>query len=315
MTFLTPAFNDAKTYGFEWLRRLAHYAGIQEGVMDAGDLKVTQGTSGMRVTVAAGMAWIRADSGFRNGLGMAINDANIENALTLAASHATLPRIDQVCVRLNDSTDGLGTGVGDAAEPIVLQGTPTSGATLDNRSGAAALPNDVLRLADVLVPAASSSVTNANIRDRRPWARGAHRRIVRQANAAGANDYTTAGTTLASIDATNLRPRLELAGNPVRLTLMARLSHGTVGAGVHMAPRDNGAAPPGATGDVFTFLRDTNSSDLTVAWAFDWSPVAGSHLLEWAWRTTAGTASLFARSTHPAILTVEELALQDADNT
>jgi hypothetical protein len=51
----------------------------------------------------------------------------------------------------------------------VVAGTPTAGATLDNRNGAATLPNNSVLLADVLVAAANSSITDAEIRDRRPF--------------------------------------------------------------------------------------------------------------------------------------------------
>lgn len=88
-------------------------------------------------------------------------DAN----LTFTTPHATLPRIDQILLRVyDDSHDGLGLN-----KPTleVLAGTATAGATLDNRSGAAALPNTAMLLADVLVPATATTLTNSQIRDRR----------------------------------------------------------------------------------------------------------------------------------------------------
>ena len=45
----------------------------------------------------------------------------------------------------------------------VVPGTATSGATLSNLTGAAAVPNNSLLLANVLIPATSTSITDANI--------------------------------------------------------------------------------------------------------------------------------------------------------
>lgn len=45
----------------------------------------------------------------------------------------------------------------------VVPGTATSGANLTNLTGAAAVPNNSLLLANVLIPATSTSITNANI--------------------------------------------------------------------------------------------------------------------------------------------------------
>src|SRR5881398_122587 len=198
MVFRTPAFNDSKTYGFEWLRYIAESGDVQEGVINAGDLKVTAAAGGgMRVDIAAGAAFVKGDSGvaalgLTQGLFTVINDAAIPNAVTLNTSDATNPRLDQICLRVRDSSD-LGTGADDATL-LVVTGAATAGATLTNRNGAAALPNDHVRLADVLVPAASAAVTAGNIADRRPWARGAQRRLIR------AGGPVTATTTLGLLD-------------------------------------------------------------------------------------------------------------------
>lgn len=79
----------------------------------------------------------------------------------IAAADPANPRIDQVV---------LLPGVTDSQVPTtaVIVGTPTAGATLDNRNGAAALPVQRIRLADVLVPAAATQILTANLRERRP---------------------------------------------------------------------------------------------------------------------------------------------------
>jgi hypothetical protein len=170
MALLTPEYLQTQTYSAQRDRAMLGDTGLQEGVIGATDLKVSQRAAGanMSVDIAAGTGWVKGDTVTRQGLYHTYNDAVVNAAVT--ASHGSLPRIDQVGLRINDSTHGAGS---DTPALEVLAGTATSGATLDNRNGAATLPASWLRLADVLVPAGSSSVTNANIRDRRPWARGA----------------------------------------------------------------------------------------------------------------------------------------------
>jgi hypothetical protein len=150
-------------------RYLLEHQGFVEGVIGTGDFAVTQRGTGanMSVDVAVGSGWIKVDTGTRNGLSHAWSDA-IEN-VAVAAAHATLPRIDRVVVQYNDSAIPAGTG-GDVPTVRVVTGTATSGATLDNETGAASVPADSLHLADVLVAANASSILTAAVRDRRPWA-------------------------------------------------------------------------------------------------------------------------------------------------
>jgi hypothetical protein len=287
--------------------------GLQEGVVGATDLKGQQRAAGANMSIEAppGACWVTVDTGTRNGIGHGFVDATQNPSVT--ASNGTLPRVDQLVVRWNDTAIPTGTG-GNVPTVEVITGTATSGATLDNRTGAAALPNDCLRLADILVPATSTSVTTANIRDRRPWARGAYRRIFRTANAAAGSDYTTALTTFAGIDPTNLKPRIECSGVPVRISLRGRMTNASA-AGIYFIPAVDGVvAPEAASGDwMGQTLGVSQDAPLSIFW--DIVPAAGSHLLEWAWRTTAGTATLFARSTVPLQLIVEEIVRPNAENT
>lgn len=208
MTLLAD-FVTNKPLSFQRMRALLleQGGGIQEGIIGAGDLLVAQRAAGatMTVDVSAGAGWVQVDTGTRNGISHVYSDA-VAN-LPIAAAHATLPRVDQVVLRYNDSS--LPTGAGDVPTLEVIAGTPTTGATLDNRTGAAALPNDCLRLADVLVGAAAGSITNAVIRDRRPWARGFN---WGNRAAAGA-DFTTASTTLVSLAAGVLDGAFEKGAN------------------------------------------------------------------------------------------------------
>lgn len=219
MTLLTPELLDTKTYGFEKLRYLLQSLDIQEGVVGATDLLVVQRALGanMSVDVGAGRGFIQADSGTRNGLYHEVNDAMINVVVT--GSNATNPRIDQVILEVRDSSDLASPD--DVPQLYVLAGTPTAGATLDNRTGAAALPNNAIRLADILVPAASVSVVTANIRDRRPWARGVNSVI----SGDGVADFNAGGaTTPASV--TGSSKRYEFSGAPVELGFDWHRTHG-----------------------------------------------------------------------------------------
>jgi hypothetical protein len=217
MTFKPPFPNDAVPgYGAEWLRYTAEVSGLQEGVLGASDLKVTAAAAGgMRVDVAAGSAFVKGDSGspgtgVSQGLFLAVNDASIPNAVTLPASNGSNPRVDQIVLRVRDTSD-LGTG-GDDLALLYLSGAATAGATLDNRNGAAALPADHVRLADVLVPASSTVVSVNNIRDRRPWGRGA---FFKTSNPGVLNQGNWPSGWASTVS--NLYVDLECSGSPVRV--------------------------------------------------------------------------------------------------
>jgi hypothetical protein len=121
----------------------------------------------MSVDIAASTgdgALVQGDSVTAQGLyTVPPHTAVINEAIT--AAHATLPRLDQIVLEALDDTHA-GGGL-NKARIRVINGTATAGATLDNRTGAAALPSSCLRLADVLVGAADTSITTAEIRDRR----------------------------------------------------------------------------------------------------------------------------------------------------
>lgn len=198
MTLRIPFANDAKQYDFGYLRHLAETLLNSEGVANyATDFVVTNAATGLRVDIAAGAAWVKGDSGtpamgISQGLFSVVNDAAVANAVTLPAAHASNPRLDQIVLKVRDSAD-LGSGADDAIFDYV-QGTPTSGATLLNRTGAAALPNDCLLLADVLVPAAATNLVAANVRDRRLPANGRATRAIATAESTTSATYVELAT-------------------------------------------------------------------------------------------------------------------------
>lgn len=312
MTLLTPDFLDTKTYpwapssGKAGVRQVFADLLQQEGVFGAGDYKVSAG-AGMTVAVAAGAAWVLGDDTARQGLYHEFNDASV-SGVAVPAANGTNPRIDQVVLRIYDST--VIGGAQDQATIEVIQGTATSGATLDNRSGAAALPNSALRLADVLVPAGSSSVSAGNIRDRRPWARGAYRRI-----AITAGDYTRpASSGMALIDSTNLQPRIECSGVPLRVRLYARPSFGAGSAqGMDFELWVDGARSA-ASPTRRHVMSITGEASPDLSW--DIVPAAGSHLIGVAAASPQAQAlTIAANATNPLVLEIEEIVRQNADNT
>jgi hypothetical protein len=207
------------------------------------------------------------------------------------------------------------------AQVRVLAGTATGGATLDNRTGAAALPSSAIRLADVLVAATDTAITNSEIRDRRPWARGANFRIVRNQNAAAGSDYTSTAPNIAVIDATNLSPRIECTGVPVRATLIAGWSH-SAGTGhfIYVSPLVDGAGVDGMAGvgasgaSASLTAQSTGTAANLGVFQWEFTPAAGSHVIAPGFGTDAATLSVLCRTALPIVWKVEELVLQDAKN-
>jgi hypothetical protein len=93
----------------------------------------------------------------------------------IAANASGNPRIDTLLLRIADSEHA---GTDNKAYLDVVQGTPTSGATLDNRSGHGALPASCISIADVLVASGTAAITADAIRDLRPRARIGSARIL-----------------------------------------------------------------------------------------------------------------------------------------
>ncbi len=144
-----PAENDRLT-----LRGLVGTQGVGVGTAE---LQVTQSVSpAMSVLVAAGWGWVLGTTSASQGMYNTYNDAGVTLAVTTA--HATLARIDLVCLTIRDAA------YAGAFTDCILQvvaGTP-SGSPV-----APALPTSSLSLATIAVGAAVSSIVNANITDTR----------------------------------------------------------------------------------------------------------------------------------------------------
>lgn len=116
----------------------------------AGELATFADSTGMQVKVPAGRLWIKGHLG----------RLAAQTTLTLSAAHATLARIDSVIAQLDKS--------GNAINLTISTGTP---------AGSPAAPgltqNDTtyeIRLANIAVAAAASTIAAGNVTDTRTWA-------------------------------------------------------------------------------------------------------------------------------------------------
>jgi hypothetical protein len=161
-----PAFLQPRTYSAQQVRHLYDQLVPREGIVGRGDFTVSQRAAGanMSVDVAAGEAFVQGDTSARQGIYHLTNDA-VAN-VAVPAANGTNPRVDLLVARVNDSTV---VGSSDTPALEIVQGTPTSGATLANltnapgQPGGPAIPATALPLAFILVPAAATSIVDANI--------------------------------------------------------------------------------------------------------------------------------------------------------
>jgi predicted secreted protein len=124
------------------------------GVVKAADFAVTQnGTPNMSVNVAAGIAIVQGTANVPvQGIYNAYNDATVN--LALAASNATNPRIDLICLTIDDQFYG---SADNTSLLQVVTGTPAASPAVP------ATPANTLVLAHVYVTAATTTILNAAI--------------------------------------------------------------------------------------------------------------------------------------------------------
>lgn len=299
-----PPFLQTRRYSAQQMRHLLSKQGLQEGVFASGDYKVTQRAAGanMSVDVAAGDAFVQGDDVARQGLYHLVNDGVVN--VVIPPAHGTLPRLDQVVARIYDSTV---IGVSDTPALEVVQGVATSGALLDNRNGAAALPNGCVRLADVLVAATDASIIDAEIRDRRPFAQGAFRRI-----AYTSGNMSTTSTSYVEI-VSSLRARIECTGNPIELSLRASEYNSAVTFNYVRPMMDGVAAQIESGAEIAQYTGAVNSQQNPVR-TFTVVPPAGSHLFSWVFSVTTGTGTWEATAVRRAEATVREILNHDRYN-
>lgn len=298
MALVTTDKLSAFDQTFRQDRYMAQMSGLQEGVVGANDFKVSAGGASLQWSVAAGSAWVQGDDTTRQGLYHQVNDAAITGLVS--AGHATLPRIDQVILQIADSSV---FGVSDTPTLSTLAGTATAGATLDNRTGASALPNSALRLADILVPAAlTGTISAANIRDRRTWVSGAQNAVI----GGGGGNYTTTSAGFVNASA-GFDQRIECSNAPLEVAISGMFLIGTAAQ----------TAIVGVLMDGVEVLRCDTQTTTRVPFAASrtFQPGAGSKLFTLVIAATGGaTTTVYNTGSMLPRMTLREFPRQLANN-
>jgi hypothetical protein len=171
MTLTSPPFAiQASSHSAQLFREaVSSVLAPAGGIVQAQDFALTQnGTPNMSVNVGAGRIWLPGTSlatvnpgggaYYPQGLYYGENDAAVN--LAISASSPFNPRIDTVIAQVQDAAYA---GAANSATLGVLTGTPTSGATLVNLTGAAAVPASSYVLGYVLVPANATTIVTADL--------------------------------------------------------------------------------------------------------------------------------------------------------
>lgn len=294
MTFLAPIWNEKLGYSALNDRQLMASI-MQAGVVGSGDMKAAAG-SGMQSNIPLGRAAVEGNFVTQQGLYIVQNTATV--TVTHEAASITLPRIDQIGVKVYDSIDG--GDVSDKAEPIILVGTPTGGATLANRLGAVtSLPKNFMRIADVLVPASAASAASFTYRDRRPWSLGFFSRS-RLAT------KSTSSTVNVAISGTENRAEISVSSEASVEVILAGILQTTTACTVVFTQFTNGIGNVIAE---YTF-EGAGSYPIYLPSAKTNITSPGSYLLSLSWHTTAGTITLATG----AIWTIAETFRSNANN-
>lgn len=119
---------------------------------------------------------------------------------------------------------------------------------------------------------------------------------------------------MVAVDATNLSPRVECSGAPIRVRMIGQASHSTAAGGVALGLQFDGAQVDGTT-TLSQIVAATVNVPYTVLLDYTTTPTAGSHVIAPTWSTGVATATLFANAGGPLHMTVEEIVRPSADNT
>jgi hypothetical protein len=286
---------------------------LQEGVLNSTGWKVRERAAGANMTVEVdanvGLAIVQGDSVTHQSRYVVAPHSAVVT-LDIAAAHSTNPRVDMVVLQVRDNThDALGQ---NDARVMVLTGTPTAGATIDNLNGQVSLPSNALRLADIHVPAADTTIANAQIRDRRRWARGA---LFVGTRTSG--DVAISGANWQEVDGTNLKARIECSGAPVRVAFFASGFSSAPGSAAFAYSLDGDLIGAASLHARNRFLTHGATSNYTLASSWGFVPTAGSHLLSLIERALSGTLTLYGGGGSGGSIDfhVEEIVRPNATNS
>jgi hypothetical protein len=127
--------------------------------LGAAYLVQAQASPNMSIRVGSGLCYVPGTESPTQGAYAVMNDAEV--TLAVSAAHGSLSRIDSVVARVRDSDY---SGSDNDALLQVVAGTPAGSPS------APTLPNNTLRLANITVGPAVSSITNPDIADTRRFA-------------------------------------------------------------------------------------------------------------------------------------------------
>jgi hypothetical protein len=289
---------------------------MQEGVKDAGSFEVTQASGGASLTldIASNVgtgAFVQNDGVTSLPL-VYLPPTGSKSTVTVSAAHATLPRVDSVYVTLAGRGD-IHRGHGDVRRDVGQRARRVARRADDPRELPS--PRRPARARD-----GHDDLEQPDPRRRR-WARGAYRKITRNADAGAGDDYTISTATLALLDGTNLNPRIECSGVPVRVTMIAALNPGAGADTGGFSPQVDSvgvdgmpsisAIASGVTGIMFN-LAGSTIVPVCLSWTF--TPTAGSHLIGPSLFAISGSYDVLASVDTPMQWVVEEIVRQDRAN-
>lgn len=244
-----------------------------------------------QVTIGAGVVWTKNPSGL---LVRSLPVATALSGIPVAATN----RIDQIVISSAGVMSRL-QGTTDVAENTLAANPQVGG-------GRAAVPAGSQVLYDIQVTA--GGVVAANVRDRRPWARGAYRQVIRSAG-----NYTVVGPTSVEADV-NLRQRIECSGAPIRLSINASVRHTNAAFVGGVSIWMDGAVPyPGASRAI-NAPGANYTSVLNGVWVF--TPTPGTHVfsLYIVGDVSGGTFTVFGDTGSALTMVIEELVRQNSNN-
>ena len=325
MAHVDPRYMNGLTYDGQELRD-THSASVQHGVVGAGQLKVSRnGTSSHSILVTAGQGYVPSNEGLYRCRTDSTEASNtFETGEIAPPPGGSINRIDRLVLRVYDPAHEVTSLKKSRFEIVSGASLQATGLTLDSEANKPAVPQRSLLLADLLVRGGSTFFATTDIRDRRPWCRGAFSRTIMTAHTAG----SPLPTTLTEIPET--RKRIECTGLPVRMRFLARLRGDYTSneeMHVHLFPLVDGvaidgfsSAVPTAIAYIISFPNNAPYSSFDVVQP-EWTtiPTAGSHVFSWGVvKTTApGSAYLDIAGGNPyppALVQYEELIRQNTSN-